>query len=86
MEQFREWLAAGARRWLARWANDDARKALRISAALTFLCGMLFGGLLTALALQPATLIIVAFGALAGYGVRSFISYRRRQAARRDWL
>jgi hypothetical protein len=86
MDQFRRWIAAGVVRWLDRWSAGDARKALRISAALIFLSGVLAGVFFTSAASQPAVLVLVAAGALSGYAARSFVSYRRRQAARRDFL
>ncbi len=84
MEQFQEWLVANGRGIFARLSGGSPRKAMRIYATAIFLAGVVTGLLLMVLATLPGVVILLGLSGAAGYAVRSFVSYRRRQAARRN--
>lgn len=83
MQNLKAWFDAKRREIVFRLAGDDAQKILRVYAIAIFVAGVASGCLLIAFARFPAMLILMIFAGAVGYAARSFVSYRRRQAARR---
>ena len=84
MQQLREWLFARYRGIVTRLAGDDPHKALKVHIAGIFIAGIVCGCLIMTLAQPLGALVILMAGVAAGYAARSFVSYRRRQAFRRQ--
>jgi hypothetical protein len=84
MEHFRAWLLNRADELIARFAGNDPVKVQRTRYLGVLLMGFALGSLLMAAVDLPGVLFLLFLSAAAGYAVRSFISYRRRQAVRRS--
>lgn len=83
MQKAVDWIRLKSVAYLNHFAGNDPRMAMRICAAAIFVAGVLVGFLLMAIATLPAILILLFASGSVGYLARSFVSYRRRESARR---
>ena len=79
MQHFKIWLDENRIAFVSRIAGGAPRKTVMVYAIATLAVGVVIGA---ALARPWGALFLLPAGILLGYAVRSFISYRRREAFR----
>lgn len=81
---FRTWFDSSREIVLRRLNTGEVRSTLRNYLISAFAAGLLIGGALTVLWMGFGAIFILLIGGGLGYAARSYISFRRREAARQS--